>query len=216
MGKNNFRRMMMFRDHDKDREPERDRLEEERDRREREMERRLRKLEEGGNDDYRRAWRIEEQNRYIDPYPKSRYPDVEYRDRRMPQIGFSQSGDWNKSAGQYEHGGADSRSIKMPRPHLSHDEAEEWCDSMMNADGTKGCHWTLEQTQEVAKQRNINCDPNDFWAVMNMMYSDFCQVAKRQSVDTPGFYADMAKAFLEDTDAVDGKAYLYWDCIADK
>lgn len=43
-----------------------------------------------------------------------------------------------------------------------------------------------------------------------------CQVAKRQSVDTPGFYADMAKAFLEDADAADGKAYLYWDCIADK
>lgn len=99
---------------------------------------------------------------------------------------------------------------------LTHDEAEEWCDSMVNADGTKGCHWTLEQTQDVAKQRNITCDPNDFWAVMNMMYSDYCQVAKRQSVDTPGFYADMAKAFLEDPDAVDGKAYLYWDCIADK
>lgn len=75
--------------------------------------------------------------------------------------------------------------------------------------GTKGCHWTLEQTQDVAKQRNITCDPNDFWAVMNMMYSDYCQVAKRQSVDTPGFYADMAKAFLDDTDAVDGKAYAY-------
>ena len=144
-----------------------------------------------------------------------RYPDVE-NGRRMPQIGFSQNGDWDKRSGQYERGGADSRSIKMPRQHLTHDEAEEWCDSMVNADGTKGCHWTLEQTQDVAKQRNINCDPNDFWAVMNMMYSDYCQVAKRQSVDTPGFYADMAKAFLEDTDAADGKAYLYWECIADK
>lgn len=82
--------------------------------------------------------------------------------------------------------------------------------------GTKGCHWTLEQTQDVAKQRNITCDPNDFWAVMNMMYSDYCQVAKRQSVDTPGFYADMAKAFLDDTDAVDGKAYAYWDCVTEK
>lgn len=51
MGKTNFRRMMMLRDHDRDREPERDRLEEERDRRERELERRLRKLE-GSNDRY--------------------------------------------------------------------------------------------------------------------------------------------------------------------
>lgn len=52
--------------------------------------------------------------------------------------------------------------------------------------------------------------------VVAQSISDYCQVAKRQSVDTPGFYADMAKAFLEDADAADGKAYLYWDCIADK
>lgn len=100
--------------------------------------------------------------------------------------------------------------------HLSKADAELWTSHMKNSDGTVGAHWTFEQTQDVAKQRNITCDQNDFWAVMNMMYSDYCQVAKRQSVDTPGFYADMAKAFLEDTDAVDGKAYLYWDCIADK
>ena len=100
--------------------------------------------------------------------------------------------------------------------HLSKADAESWVSRMKNSDGTVGAHWTFEQTQDVAKQRNINCDPNDFWAAMNMMYSDYCQVAKRQSVDTPGFYADMAKAFLEDTDAADGKAYLYWDCIADK
>ena len=100
--------------------------------------------------------------------------------------------------------------------HLSKADAESWVSRMKNSDGTIGAHWTFEQTQDVAKQRNITCDPNDFWAVMNMMYSDYCQVAKRQSVDTPGFYADMAKAFLEDTDAADGKAYLYWDCIADK
>lgn len=100
--------------------------------------------------------------------------------------------------------------------HLTLEDAKRWTSKMQNADGTTGSHWTLEQTQDVAKQRNINCDPNDFWAVMNMMYSDYCQVAKRQSVDTPGFYADMAKAFLEDADAADGKAYLYWDCIADK
>ena len=100
--------------------------------------------------------------------------------------------------------------------HLSKADAELWTSHMKNSDGTVGAHWTFEQTQDVAKQRNINCDPNDFWAAMNMMYSDYCQVAKRQSVDTPGFYADMAKAFLEDADATDGKAYLYWDCIADK
>lgn len=212
MGKNSFRRMMMLRDHDKDREPERDRLEEERDRREREMERRLRKLE-GDNDRY--SYYPQEENRYIDPYPIPRYHDVEYG-RRMPQIGFSQNGDWDKRSGQYEHGGVDSRSIKMPRQHLTHDEAEEWCDSMVNADGTKGCHWTMEQTQDVAKQRGITCDKNDFWATMNMMYSDYGKVAKMYSVDNTNFYADMAAAFLQDKDAVDGKLVEYWERIVER
>lgn len=213
MGKNNFRRMMMFRSHENEKTPDRDRLEEERDRKERDLERRLRRIEE--QEAPRRAWRVEEQNRYIDPYPMPRYPDAEDNGRRMPRIGFSQSGAWEKSAGPYDHSGADSRSIRMPRAHLTHDEAEEWCDRMANADGTKGPHWTLEQTADVAKQRNIDCDKVDFWAAMNMMYSDYCKVAKMYSVDNQNFYADLAAAFLRDKDAVTGKLVEYWDCIVE-
>lgn len=212
MGKGNFRRMMLFRDHET--ESKRDRLEEERERRERELERRLRKLEDEDKG-YRRSWEIREDNRYIDPNEYPRYPDADYG-RRMPQIGFSATGKWDDSPDRMKHGGASTKSVKMNRPHLTHDEAEEWCDSMMNADGSKGGHWTMEQTAEVAKQRGINCDKNDFWAVMNMMYSDYSKIAAKHSVDTPGFYADLARAFLDDADAVDGKAYAYWDCITDK
>lgn len=209
MGKTNFRRMMMLRGHEKDREPERDRLEEERDRREREMERRLRKLE-GGNDRY--PYYPQEENRYIDPYPIPRYPDVE-NGRRMPQIGFSQNGDWDKRSKQYERGGANSRSIKMPRQHLTHDEAEEWCDSMVNADGTKGPHWTYEQASQLMAQRGIDCDPMDFWVTLNMMHSDYSKVAKAYSTNNPNFYADMAAAFLCDEDAVKDKLVQYWEHI---
>ena len=117
MGKTNFRRMMRLRDHDKIREPERDRLEEERDRRERELERRLRKLEDGND---RHPYYPQEENHYLDPYPIPRYPDVEYG-RKLPQIGFSQSGDFERRAWQFEHGGAGGRSIKMPCKLLTHD-----------------------------------------------------------------------------------------------
>lgn len=213
MGKNNFRRMMMFRDHDRDREPERDRLEEERDRRERELERRLRKLE-GGNDRYH--YYPQEENRYIDPYPKPRYPDAEYRDRRMPQIGFSQTGDWDRYTEDHEYGGAESRSIKMPHAHLSRDEAEKWCKNMVNADGTNGPHWTFDQTSSAMSQRGINCDKADFFAAMNMMYSDYCIVARAYSADNQNFYADMAAAFLNDKDAVPGKIVEYHDVIVDR
>ena len=48
---------------------------------------------------------------------------------------------------------------------------------------------------------------------MNAMYSDYCKVAKRYGVDRPEFFAEMAKAWLEDKDAVPNKAAMYYDCI---
>lgn len=209
MGKNNFRRMIMLRDHDKDREPERDRLEEERDRREREMERRLRKLEDGSD---RYPYYPQEENRYIDPYPIPRYPDVE-NGRRMPQIGFSQTGSWDDTSRQYEHGGASGKAVMMPHPHLTRDEAEEWCDSMKNADGTTGPHWSYDQATQLMTQRNLTCNPVDFWAALCMMYSDYSKVARAYSADNPNFYADMAAAFLCDEDAVKDKLVQYWEHI---
>lgn len=209
MGKTNFRRMMMLREHDKNREPERDRLEEERDRREREMERRLRKLE-GGSDRY--PYYPQEENRYIDPYPIPLYPDVE-NGRRMPQIGFSQTGSWDDTSRQYEHGGASGKAVMMPHPHLTRDEAEEWCDSMKNADGTTGPHWSYDQATQLMTQRNLTCNPVDFWAALCMMYSDYSKVARAYSADNPNFYADMAAAFLCDEDAVKDKLVQYWEHI---
>lgn len=99
--------------------------------------------------------------------------------------------------------------------HLSKADAELWTSHMKNSDGTVGAHWTLEQTQDVAKQRGVTCDKNDFWAAMNMMYSDYGKVAKMYSVDNTNFYADMAAAFLQDKDAVDGKLVKYWVNIVD-
>lgn len=57
------------------------------------------------------------------------------------------------------------------------------------------------------------------YLAMNMVYSDYCKVAKKYGVDTPEFYADMAKAFLRDKD-FDGKPeeklYLYYKSIVEK
>lgn len=211
MGKRDMIRMMMLHDHNA---PRYDPAEAERERKERDLERRLRRLE---DEDHapRRSWEIRENNRYIDPNPMPRYPDSDDYDRRMPRIGFSQGDDWESSRGHYEHGGASGRTVKMPRQHLTRDEAEKWTDCMTNADGTKGAHWTYDQATQLMTQRNINCDKNDFWAVLNMMYSDYCRVAKSYSVDNLNFYADMAAAFLHDDDAVEGKAAMYWECIAD-
>lgn len=79
--------------------------------------------------------------------------------------------------------------------------AQEWVQSMRNADGTTGPHWTMEKTEDARVQRGINCDPLAFWAAMNMIYSDYAKAAEKANANTMDFYAYMAKAFLEDKDS---------------
>ena len=93
------------------------------------------------------------------------------------------------------------------------DEAMEWTRQMKNEDGTTGPHWSMEQTEQVRKQRNIDCDPVQFYAAMNMVYSDYCKVAEKVGASSMDFYAYMAKAFLDDKDAADDKIGRYWACV---
>lgn len=92
--------------------------------------------------------------------------------------------------------------------------AKRWVDNMENEDGTVGEHWTFEQTESVRKQHGFDCDGVEFYAAINMMYSDYCKVASKYGVNTADFYADLAEAFLCDEDAVEDKIEKYYECIA--
>ena len=86
-----------------------------------------------------------------------------------------------------------------------------------DADGelTKdGAHWEIEQTRPFMAPRGITCEAWEWAAVMNMMYSDYCKAARKNSVDRPEFYADLAAAFLDDKDAPEDKAGRYYHSIA--
>ena len=81
-----------------------------------------------------------------------------------------------------------------------------------NADGTKGGHWNLEQTNSVARSYNVkfnNFNEYDWNYVMNMIYSDYYGVVPN---DTQ-MYQKLALAFIVDTDARVGKAYRYYKCM---
>ena len=97
---------------------------------------------------------------------------------------------------------------------LTKDEAMAWMYNMHNEDGSMGAHWDVEQTRPFMAPRGITCDAWEWAAVMNMMYSDYCKVARKNSVDRPEFYADLAAAFLEDKDAPEDKAGRYYHNIA--
>jgi len=95
-------------------------------------------------------------------------------------------------------------------------KAHEWVKKMKNADGSTGEHWTLEQASQVLKQKGFECDPAEFYATMNMLWSDYGTVAKRYGTDNVEFWAEMAKSFLMDKDAEDDKLALYYECIVKK
>lgn len=133
--------------------------------------------------------------------------------RRPQQIGFrgddrgyARMGGGNRHS-RMEMGGADEYEDGMDE-----DMAEEWMSSIKNADGTRGPHWKMEQTEQLMERRKLDCDPVEFWVAMNMMYSDYSKVARAHGVNNVEFYADMAKAFLDDADAVEGKLLAYYEC----
>ncbi len=97
---------------------------------------------------------------------------------------------------------------------LSREEAHEWVRSMEHEDGTKGEHWTCEQTTQVMRNKGYEFEPAEWYAIMNAMHADYFKVAKMFGVDNIDFYAAMAKAWLCDDDAVEDKARQYWEHVA--
>lgn len=96
---------------------------------------------------------------------------------------------------------------------LTREEADRWVKSMKNADGTYGPHWTIEETDKLHKQYGLTCDNLEFWAVLNSVYSDYCEALRESGISTPEVYVRLAKAWINDKDAVPNKAAAYYTHI---
>lgn len=104
---------------------------------------------------------------------------------------------------------------------LTDEQYKEWMRDLINSDGTDGAKWTKQQIEAEAKK--IGVDYNEIgidalWACVNMMYSDYCEVAQKYGVNNPGFYIHMADSFLNDDD-FDGtgkeKLSIYYHTIVE-
>lgn len=120
---------------------------------------------------------------------------------------------YDEGAREPMRGGAKSNTIRMPVSKLTVEQAQRWVNEMENCDGSRGAHWSMDQTNQIMQQRGITCEKTEFWATMNAMYSDYCKVAKAHNADNANFYADLACAFLKDKDAVENKAAAYYAYI---
>ena len=143
----------------------------------------------------------------------------------MNRIGFAVQGEMKRmpqeSKEEYPYG-FERRQSDEAEPEYYRKEksipftkeiAMEWTGDMENSDGSKGPHWSMEQVRQVMEQRGIDCDPLQFFAVLNAVYSDYYAVAKKHGVNKMDFYADIAKAWLNDSDAVGDKAARYFEYI---
>ena len=138
-----------------------------------------------------------------------------YNDRRMRDRDYED--DYRRDRNE------DYRRRDYGKPEMfSHKDMETWKSMMKNEDGTRGEHFRKEQVKHACQQAGIDCEEfgeDVFCLAMNMMYSDYCKVAKKYGVDMPEYYADLAKAFLRDKD-FDGKPeeklYLYYKAIVER
>ena len=162
-------------------------------------------------------------------YPGRPFPVYEAGRSNMNQIGFNAERNEIRSNGrmdasygarnEMEHrtshkmGGGAMSSMTMP---MTREMAEHWIHHMKNADGSKGPHWTMEEAKKLMEQKKLRCDPYEFAAILNAMYSDYCGVMRKHGVESDDLYADLAAAWLMDDDAMPNKAMLYYECIVEK
>lgn len=159
---------------------------------------------------------------------RSEYPFVPpvYRGDVMNRIGFAaephreMESNYPMDANYPRMNEMGHRTSEMTMGHakgggmmLTEDMAHEWMEGLHNEDGTKGPHWTMDQVKQVMSQRGVKLEPLEFWAVLNIMYSDYCGVLKKHGANNMDVYVDMAKAWLEDKDAMEGKAARYFQYI---
>ena len=191
------------------------------------------------NDGGERGYQMTERNYPMPDYTQPRmdyaepirntyptYRDERYEQEYKPVVGFGDRGgtysggnmrymypetrnEMSSMSGSMERGHGSSESY----PKATREIAEGWLKDMKNVDGTSGQHWSYDQCKQVMQQRGYNADPIEWWVAMNMMYSDYCKVAKRMGLDNVDFYASMADAFLNDPDADENKLSTYMYCI---
>ena len=97
-------------------------------------------------------------------------------------------------------------------PHFNEETFNKAASYMKNADGTKGPHWSVADVADYARSHGYGFakyNEYDLAYAMNMAYSDYYG-AVSNSTDA---YYKIAKAFLDDKDAPEGKAYLYWKAM---
>lgn len=93
---------------------------------------------------------------------------------------------------------------------LDFEKAKKWVEKM-------GEHFSFDKAKAIMQRVDaMECNPIEFWAVINSLHSDYGKVLEKFNMDSPEVYGALTKAWLEDEDAVANKVVEYLECIVQK
>lgn len=100
-------------------------------------------------------------------------------------------------------------------PHFNDEHARKAVSKMENEDGTRGQHWSLEETTALANQYGIRLDEKinkyDWYVALNMVYSDYYRVVVSMTgSNNTKYFVELAKAWMHDKDIDEGKMWFYY------
>lgn len=103
-------------------------------------------------------------------------------------------------------------------PHFNEEHARKAVMKMENEDGTRGQHWSLEETSALASQYGISLSGKfnryDWFVALNMVYSDYYKVLLNiTGSNNVKHYVEFAKAWLNDKDIDEGKMWYYYQYV---
>jgi hypothetical protein len=149
---------------------------------------------------------------------KGGYDGTHHEDYRgSGNVDFEGSMDFRRDSKSDMRDYRDGSKMRLSKTDIHH-----WKQMMENEDGTRGPHYDMQQIMQAVEKLDIRFDEyseREFCMAVNMMYSDYCKVAKRFVAPDKEmmFFAELAKAFLDDADGPEPseKLALYYHCIVD-
>ena len=92
-------------------------------------------------------------------------------------------------------------------PHFNEEHARKAVSKMENEDGTRGPHWSVEETTALASQYGINLGSRfnryDWFVALNMVYSDYYKVIiSMTNSNSTKHFVELAKAWINDQEII--------------
>lgn len=90
-------------------------------------------------------------------------------------------------------------------PHFNEEHARKAVSKMENEDGTRGPHWSIEETTTLANQYGVSLGNRfnryDWFVALNMVYSDYYKVIINiTNSNSTKHFVELAKAWINDNE----------------